>query len=85
MYYLKYECMILFQDVSKILTACRILQISIAQPQMKAKITAFQRCIYVVEMGQIKVFAQELGLKTSMSVERNLDLLTLAGSGIHKF
>ena len=63
MYYLKYECMILFQDVSKILTACRILQISIAQPQMKAKITAFQRCIYVVEMGQIKVFAQELGLK----------------------
>ena len=80
MYYLKYECMILFQDVSKILTACRILQISIAQPQMKAKITAFQRCIYVVEMGQIKVFAQELGLKTSMSVERNLDFLTLAGS-----
>ena len=77
--------MILFHDVSKILTACKILQISIAQPQMKAKITAFQRCIYVVEMGQIKVFAQELGLKTSMSVELNLDFLTLAGSGTPNF
>ena len=36
-------------------------------------------------MGQIKVFVQELGLKTSISAERNLDLLTLAGSGTHKF
>ena len=36
-------------------------------------------------MGQIKVFVQELGLKTSISAEQNLDLLTLAGSGTNKF
>ena len=29
----KYECMILSHDVSKILTACRMLQISIARVQ----------------------------------------------------
>ena len=34
----KYKCMILSHDVSKILTACRMLQISKAQRQMKAKI-----------------------------------------------
>ena len=28
----------------------------------------------MVEMGQIMVFVQELGLKTFISVERNLDL-----------
>ena len=39
----------------------------------------------MVEMGQIKVLVQELGLKTSISAERNLDLLTLAGSGSPKF
>ena len=38
---IKYECMILSHDVSKILTACRMLQISIAQRQMKAKIHSF--------------------------------------------
>ena len=85
MYYLKYECMILFQDVSKILTACRILQISIAQPQMKAKITAFQRCIYVVEMGQIKVFAQELGLKQGFLADTNMDYLTSEWPGTPNF
>ena len=37
----------------------------------------------MAEIGQIKVFVQELGLKTSISAERNLDLLTLAGSGTH--
>ena len=37
----KYECMILSHDVSKILTACRMLQILIAQRQMKAKIHSF--------------------------------------------
>ena len=37
----KYECMILSLDVSKILTACRMLQILIAQRQMKAKIHSF--------------------------------------------
>ena len=39
----------------------------------------------MVEMGQIKVFFQELGLKTSISEEQNLDLLALVGSGTHKF
>ena len=39
----------------------------------------------VVEMGQITVFVQELGLKTYISAERNLDLLTLAGSGTPEF
>ena len=37
----KYECMILSHDGSKILTACRMLQISIAHRQMKAKIHSF--------------------------------------------
>ena len=82
----KYECMILSHDGSKILTACRMLQISIAHRQMKAKIHSFPTMyilggVDVVEMGQIKVFVQELGLKTSISAEQNLDLLTLAGSG----
>ena len=86
----KYECMILSHDGSKILTACRMLQILIAHRQMKAKIHSFPTMyilggVDVVEMGQIKVFVQELGLKTSISAERNLDLLTLAGSGTHKF
>ena len=86
----KYKCMILSHGGSKILTACRMLQISIAHRQMKAKIHSFPTMyilggVDVVEMGQIKVFVQELGLKTSISAERNLDLLTLAGSGTHKF
>ena len=60
----KYECMILSHDVSKILTACRMLQISIAHRQMKAKIHSFPTMyilggVDVVEMGQIKVFVQK--------------------------
>ena len=35
------ECMIMSQNVSKILTACRMLQILIAQRQMKATIHSF--------------------------------------------
>ena len=86
----KYECMMLSHDGSEILTDCRMLQISIAHRQMKAKIHSFQTMyilggVDVVEMGQKKVFVQEVGLKTSISAERNLDLLTLAGSGTHKF
>ena len=82
--------MILSHDVSNILTACRMLQISIAHRQMKAKIHSIPT-VYIlwgvdaVEMGQIKVFFQELGLKTSISEEQNLDLLALVGSGTHKF
>ena len=60
----KYECMILSHDVSNILTACRMLQISIAQRQVKAKIHSFPKMyilggVDVVEMGQIKVFVQK--------------------------
>ena len=59
----------------KILTACRMLQISIAHRQMKAKIHSFPTMyilgggggVDVAEMGQIKVFVQELGLKTTKS------------------
>ena len=59
--------MILSHDVSKIMTACRMLQISKAQRQMKAKIHSFPTMyilggVDVVEIGQIKVFVQELGL-----------------------
>ena len=86
----KYECMILSNDGSKILMACRMLQISIAHRQMKPKTQSFPTMyilggVDVVEMGQIRVFVQELGLKTPISAEQNLDLLTLAGSGTHKF
>ena len=54
-------------SVTEILTACRMLQISIAQRQMKAKIHSFPTMyilggVDVVEMGQIKVFVQEFGL-----------------------
>ena len=85
-----YECMILSHGGSKILTACKMLQISIAHRQMKAKIHSFPTMyilggVDVVEMGQIKVFVQELGLKTSISAERNLDLLTLEGLGPTNF
>ena len=65
-------------DGSKILTACRMLQISIAQRQMKAKIHSFPTMyilggVDVVEMGQIKVFVQKLGLKQECT---NMDYLT---------
>ena len=60
----KYEFMIQSHDVIKILTACRMLQISIAQRHTKAKIHSFSTMyilggVDVVEMGQIKVFVQK--------------------------
>ena len=48
----KYECMILSHDVSKIMTACMMLQISIAQRQMKAKIHSFPT-MYILGGGSI--------------------------------
>ena len=73
--------MILSHDVSKILTACRMLQISIAHRQMKAKIHSFPTMyilggVDVVEMGQIKVFVQELGLKRWFLVDANINYFT---------
>ena len=77
----KYECMILSHDGSKILTACRMLQILIAHRQMKAKIHSFPTMyilggVDVVEMGQIKVFVQELGLKRWFLVDANINYFT---------
>ena len=76
--------------VSKNLTACRMLQISIAQRQMEAKIHSFP-AMYILggeggrcgQNGSNQGFC--LGLKTYISAEQNLDLLTLAGSGTPKF
>ena len=76
-----YECMILSQDGSKILTTCRMLQISIAYRQMKAKIHSFPTMyilggVDVVEMGQINVFVQELCLKQWFLADTNMDYPT---------
>ena len=73
--------MSLSHNVSKILTAFRMLQISIAQCQMKAKIHSFPTIyilggVDVVEMGQINVFVQELGLKQGFLADTNIDYLT---------
>ena len=58
-----------------------MLQISIAQRQMKAKIHSFPTMyilggVDVVEMGQIKVFVQEFGLKQGFWADTNMDYLT---------
>ena len=63
-----------------------MLQRSIAQRQMKAKIHRFPTMYIlggvdvvwmdVVEMGQIKVFVQELGLKQGFLECTNMDYLT---------
>ena len=58
-----------------------MLQISIAQRQMKAKIHSFPTMyilggVDVVEMGQIKVFVQKLGLKQGFLADTNMDYLT---------
>ena len=79
--------MILSHDGSKILTACRMLQISIAHRQMKAKIHSFPTMyilggVDVVEMGQIKVFVQELGLKQGFLADTNIDLTTFTFMGL---
>ena len=60
----KYECMILSHDVSNILTACRMLQISIAHRQMKAKIHSFPTMymkggLHLVEISQNEDFLKK--------------------------
>ena len=82
----------LSECVMKILTACRILQISIAWCQIEGKIHSFptgnhvwQGGVDVLKIGEIKVSVQELGLKIMFFYDTNLDLLTLAGSGSPKF
>ena len=83
--------MILSHDVSKILTACRILQISIAQrapnesqdPQHSSDENI--RGVDVVEMGQIKVFVQELWLKQEFLADTNMDYLTSEWPGTPNF
>ena len=82
--------MILSHDVSKILTACGMLQISIAHRQMKPKIHSFPTMyilggVDVVEMGQIKVFVQELSLKQFFLADTNMDYLTSEWPGTPNF
>ena len=67
-----------------------MLQLSIAQRQMKAKIHSFPTMyilggVDVVEMGQIKVFVQELGLKQGFLECTNVDYLILEWPGTPNF
>ena len=77
----KTQCQDEFRNLSgcvlKILTASRMLQISIARCQIGG--------VDLVKIGEIKVSVQELGLKIMFFYDTNLDLLTLAGSGSPKF
>ena len=66
--------MILSHDVSKILTACRMLQNLDSSAPNESQDPQLSNDVYI-----------GWGLKTSILVERNLDHLTLAGSGTHKF
>ena len=67
-----------------------MLQNPIAQRQMKAKIHSFPTMyilggVDVVEMGQIKVFVQELGLKQGFLECTNMDYLTSEWPGTPNF
>ena len=82
--------MSLSNDGSKILTACRMLQISIAHRQMKAKIHSFPTMyilggVDVVEMGQIKVCVQKVGLKQGFLADTNVDFITSEWPGTPNF
>ena len=67
-----------------------MLQLSIAQRQMKAKIHSFPTMyilggVDVVEMGQIKVFVQKLGLKQGFLADTNIDYFTSEWPGTPNF
>ena len=62
----KYECMILSHDVSKILTACRMLQISIALCQIKAEIHSFPT-MYIIGGGKFGLTRWKKCLKPKRS------------------
>ena len=80
----------LFHRVLKILTACRMLKISIARWQIEHEIHSFTT-MYIMggvdmfEMGQIGDFVQKIALKSCFFADTNLVLRTLGGSGTPKF
>ena len=91
---LKTQCQDEFRNLSecvlKILTAGRILQISIAQCQIEAEIHSFPTMYGkggedVVKIGEIKVSVQKLCLKQGFFEDTNLDHLTSGWPGTHCF
>ena len=88
------QCQDEFRNLSgcviKILTASRILQISIAWCQIEAEIHSFPTMygkggVDVVKIGEIKVFVQKLCLKQGFFEDTNLDHLTSGWPGAHCF
>ena len=80
----------LFHRVLKILTAGRILQISIAWCQIEAEIHSFPTMygkggVDVVKIGEIKVSVQKLCLKQGFFEDTNLDHLTSGWPRTHCF
>ena len=76
--------------VPEILTACRMLQISIAWCQNDAEIRGFPTMymnggVNIVKIGEKHDFVQILGLKTPISVDRNFEHLTSEGSVTRNF
>ena len=72
-------------SVTEILTACRMLQISIAWCQIEAEIRGFPTMyiiggVNMVKIGEKHDFVQILGLKTPISSDRNFEHLTSEGS-----
>ena len=90
----KTQCQDEFRNLSgcvlKILTAGRILQISIAWCQIEAEIRSFPTMygkggVDVVKIGEIKVSVQKLCLKQGFFEDTNLDHLTSGWPGAHRF
>ena len=80
----------LFHRVLKILTAGRMLQISLAWCQIEAEIHSFPTMygkggVDVVKIGEIKVSVQKLCLKQGFFEDTNLDHLTSGWPGAHCF
>ena len=77
-------------SVTEILTACRMLQISIAWCQIDAEIRGFPTMytmggVNIVKIGEKHDFVQILGLKTPISVDRNFEHLTSEGCVAQNF
>ena len=84
----------LFHRVLKILTACRMLKISIARCQIEPEIHTFPTMyifgrgevwVNMFKMGQIGDFVQKIAPKSCFFTDTNLVLSTLGGSGTPKF
>ena len=80
----------LFHRVLKILTACRMLKISIARCQIEPEIHSFPTMyimggVNMFEMGQINDFVQKIAPKSCFFTDTYLVLPTLGGSGTPKF